>query len=92
MNKAMTLIVACIYYTKLVLLNRITHSHGHSYISQFLKDWVLVLAVAVLVSIDIIILVTYTTVEGVRGNLNAILLSNEENFISLFGVSGMKRT
>ena len=50
----------------------------------------LALAVAVLVSIDIIILVTYTIVEGVRGNLKAILLSNEENFISLFGVSGIQ--
>ena len=50
----------------------------------------LALSVAVLLSIDIIILVTYTLVEGVRGNLSASLLSNEENKKSLFGVSTTK--
>ena len=38
------------------------------------------------VSIDIIILVIYTVVEGANGNLNAIIKSNDENFKSLSGV------
>ena len=54
--------------------------------SQFLKDWVLVLAVGVLVSIDIFILVVYTVVELTNENFNAILESNEENTVSLHGV------
>ena len=53
---------------------------------QFLKDWVLVLAVAVLVSIDILILVIYTLVESINGKFNAVLESNEENAVSLHGV------
>ena len=53
---------------------------------QFLKDWVLVLAVAVLVSIDIIILVIYTLVELTNGKFNAVLKSNQENEVSLHGV------
>ena len=54
--------------------------------SQFLKDWVLALAVAVLVSIDIFILVIYTVVEWAKGNFSAILQSNEENTVSHIGV------
>ena len=53
---------------------------------QFLKDWVLFLAVTVLVSIDIFILVIYTLVELTNGKFNAVLESNEENSVSLHGV------
>ena len=44
------------------------------------------LAVAVLVSIDIFVLVVYTVVELAKGNLNAVLMSNEENTVSHIGV------
>ena len=54
---------------------------------QFLKDWVLALAVAVLVSIDIFVLAVYTVVELAKGNFSATLLSDEENPISHIGVS-----
>ena len=56
-------------------------------LSQLLKDWVLALAVAVMISVDVIILVTYTILELVGGNFTVILKSNDENFTSRFGVS-----
>lgn len=56
-------------------------------LSQLLKDWVLALAVAVMISVDLIILVTYTILELVGGNFTVILKSNDENFTSRFGVS-----
>lgn len=36
---------------------------------QIIKDRFLILGVAVLVAIDLTILVTYTLIEGIRGNL-----------------------
>ena len=57
---------------------------------QILKDWVLALTVTILVLIDIIILFIYTVVEGVRGNLNATLVPNEENFRTEIGVRQLK--
>ena len=46
----------------------------------------LAIGVGILISIDVIILVIYTIVEFSRGNFNAVLKSNEENFITFFGV------
>ena len=62
----------------------LTHTHTHT---QALKDWVLALAVGVLILIDISILLTYTTVEGYRGNLIAIRVPNRENMRDVDGVS-----
>ena len=56
-------------------------------ITQNLKDLKLALGIAVLVLIDILILVVYTIVEGLRGDLKATLVLNEENSSSEFGVS-----
>ena len=53
---------------------------------QSLKDWKLALVVAVFVLIDIIILLVYTIIEGLRGNLNAMLVQNEETPPSEVGV------
>ena len=54
---------------------------------QSLKDLKLALAVAVLVLIDVLILMVYTVVEGLRGNLNAMFVQNEENPSAEIGVS-----
>ena len=53
---------------------------------QKLKDWKLALAVVVFVLIDVITLLAYTIVEGLRGNLNAILIQNAENPSAEIGV------
>ena len=45
------------------------------------------LAVAVLVLIDVLILMVYTVVEGLRGSWNATLVQNEENPSTEIGVS-----
>ena len=47
----------------------------------------LALAVGVLIFIDISILLTYTAVEGYRGNLTAIKVPNRENMRDIGGVS-----
>ena len=47
----------------------------------------LALLVAVFVSIDIVVLVVYTTVEALHGSLNAALMPNDEHAILLVGVS-----
>ena len=54
---------------------------------QVIKDWHLALGVLTLVLVDITILLVYTTVEGVRGNLTAIRVSNRENPRGVQGVS-----
>ena len=46
---------------------------------QILKDWHLALGVLLLVLIDLIILLVYTTVQGVQGNLIAMKEPNQEN-------------
>ena len=51
-----------------------------------MTDWKLALVVAVFVLIDIITLVVYTIVEGLRGNLNAVLVQNEENPSTELGI------
>ena len=61
--------------------------HLYNNITQNLKDLKLALGVAVLVLIDILILVVYTIVEGLRGSLKATLVQNEENSSSEIGVS-----
>ena len=79
-SKSLNIIITCIYIGQYLIV-RCDHDP-----SQFLKDWVLALAVAVLVSIDIFILVIYTVVEWANGNFSAILQSNEENTVSHIGV------
>ena len=46
---------------------------------QVLKDWKLALGVLTLVLVDLTILLVYTTVEGVHGNLTAIQVPSREN-------------
>ena len=53
---------------------------------QPLQDRYLALGVLVLVLVDVVILLVYTTVEGVRGNLTAIPVLNRENLMNVEGV------
>ena len=53
---------------------------------QILKDWHLALGVLKLVLIDLIILLVYTIVEGVKGNLIATQVSNREHVMDIVGV------
>ena len=62
-----------------------THTYTHMHI-QPLQDRYLALGVLVLVLVDVIILLVYTTVEGVRGNLTAIRVPNGENSRIVEGV------
>ena len=52
-----------------------------------MKNRYLVLGVASLVAIDIIILVTYTLVEGLMGNLVTVTVQNKEKTMDVEGVS-----
>ena len=54
---------------------------------QVLKDWQLALGVLTLVLVDLTILVIYTTVEGVQGNLTATRVPSRENPRVVEGVS-----
>ena len=54
---------------------------------QVLKDWHLALAVLTLVLVDLTILLVYTIVEGVRGNLTTTRIFNRENPSDVEGVS-----
>ena len=60
-----------------------THIYIHT---QPLQDRYLALGVLVLVLVDVIILLVYTTVEGVQGNLTAIRVPNRENLMNVEGV------
>ena len=62
---------------------------GNTFFSflQKIKDRILILGVASLVAIDLVILVTYTLVEGIRGNLVAIQVAHGERETSVEGVS-----
>ena len=71
----------------LVLLNNYFALHLSYNITQNLKDLKLALCVAVLVLIDVLILLIYTIVEGLRGSLKAVLMQSEENPLSEIGVS-----
>lgn len=53
---------------------------------QTISNWMLALGVLVMVRIDLIILITYTAVEGTRGNLSAQRVPNRENPEDVSGV------
>ena len=53
---------------------------------QPLQDRYLAVGVMVLVLVDVIILLVYTIVEGVQGNLTAILVPNREYLMNVEGV------
>ena len=53
---------------------------------QPLQDRYLSLGVLVLVLVDVIILLVYTTVEGVQRNLTAIRVPNRESLMNVEGV------
>ena len=53
---------------------------------QTVSNWMLALCVLLLVIIDLIILITYTAVEGARGNLSAQRVPNRENSRDVSGV------
>ena len=59
----------------------------HCVCMQALNDVHLALGVLTLVSMDVIILLVYAIVEGVQGNLTAVLVSNRENPRDIEGVS-----
>ena len=51
-----------------------------SFTSQGVRDWILMVGVALLVGIDLTIIITFLAVEGSRGNiLCAELVPNREN-------------
>ena len=54
---------------------------------QTVKDRILVLGVASLITIDLIILVTYILVVGIRGNLAAQRVIHKEEPMRVEGVS-----
>lgn len=54
---------------------------------QRVKDRVLILGVAALVAMDLIILVTYTLVEGIKGNLGSQEVTHRGNPVLVQGVS-----
>jgi len=53
---------------------------------QAIKDWMLLVGVALLVTFDLIILITYILVEGVRGNITAKEVINAEQPMEVDGV------
>ena len=54
---------------------------------QPLQDWLLAIGVGLLVLIDLFILMVYTVVEGLRGNLIATRIPNIERPEETSGVS-----
>ena len=59
-------------------------------VHQKLKDHHLALFVCALVAVDLVILLIYTLVEGLRGNLEPMLVSNTEKPLEKQGVSMMQ--
>ncbi len=57
------------------------------YLLQRITDRYLILGVASMVAIDLIILVTYTLVEGIMGKLDARRVAHSENPRIVAGVS-----
>ena len=53
---------------------------------QKIKDWQLALGVLTLVLADLTILLVYTVVEGIQGNLTVDLIPNKEKPMSVDGV------
>ena len=66
-------------------MNTCTYIYIHN-AYQPLQDRYLALGVLVLVLVDVIILLVYTIVEGVQGNLIAIRVGNRENLMNVEGV------
>ena len=56
-------------------------------ISQIIRDLHITLFVLALVVVDVVILMTYTIVEGVKGNLEPMRVVNAENPHDIIGVS-----
>ena len=56
---------------------------------QALKDWQLALGVLTLVLVDLTILLVYTIMEGLRGNLTAKRVPNRENPRVIEGVGNV---
>ena len=65
----------------------IIYTYTYTIHMQPLQDRYLALGALVLVLVDVIILLVYTTVEGGRGNLTAIRVPNREYLINVEGVS-----
>ena len=59
-------------------------------VQQKLKDPHLALFVCALAAVDLVILSIYTLVEGLRGNLEPMRVSNTENPLEKQGVSMMQ--
>ena len=59
-------------------------------VHQKLKDYHLALFVCALVAVDVVILLLFTLVEGVQGNLEPSMVLNTENPSDTRGVSMMK--
>ena len=64
-----------------MFLYRHTLSHPQS-----IRDWHLFVGVLTLVLIDLVILITFITVEAVHGNLKASRFPNRENPMDVNGV------
>ena len=62
----------------LITVSKIAHIH-YCVCMQVLKDAQLALGVLMLVLVDLIILLVYTIMEGVQGNLTATRVPNREN-------------
>ena len=68
------------------IMNTHTHTYTCTMHIQPLQDRYLALGVLVLVLVDVIILLVYTIVEGVQGNLTATRVDNRENLMNVEGV------
>ena len=53
---------------------------------QGIQDWKLLLGVTCLVAFDLVILIVFTVVEGLRGNLGPGLEESQENLQDVDGV------
>ena len=62
------------------------YTHTQCIHIQPLQDRCLAIGVLVLVLVDVIILLVYTIVEGVQGNLTAIRVGNREYLMNVEGV------
>ena len=75
--------LAEVYHTPLTYVSNNTFSLG---MQPLFRDYFMALFVLCLVVIDLVILVTYTVVEGVRDNLGVKLTTNRELSDETFGV------
>ena len=75
--------------TSFIVSFKLVYSYSQFFfanIMQTVSNWMLALCVLLLVIIDLIILITYTGVEGARGNLSAQRVPNRENSRDVSGV------